>query len=488
LLVLGLTEITSVSFIVEFLIALVGLGVAIDYSLLVVTRWREVVANGLPNEEAVLRAMESAGRAVVFSGVTVAISLLALVVLPVSFLRSMGLAGFFIPLVSVGVAVTLLPMLLATVGPKVDRPRIRKEIHASKPWTLWAKLVLHYRVLGTILGAGILVALLIPLTSLHLGEPSPTALAQKGSYHATLDMLQAGGVPNGVLTPIEVLTTAQAAPAVADAVRQVPGVVASFATVEPNPPGGTGIVDILPAAEPSTSAGAATVNGVTHTLAGMQGVLGIGGDGPSQSDFISTVYGQFPLMLGLIAIVTFLLLTRAFRSIVLALKAVIFNVASVGAAFGVTVVVWQWGHGSKALWDIPATGSITVWVPMMVFAFLFGLSMDYEVFILTRVREEYDRVGSTDAAVVTGIGRTGRLVTSAALILFLAFLAMSTAPDTDVKVLATGLGAGILLDALVVRSLLVPALVGVLGKWNWYLPDSVARVMFIRPKPKVAVT
>jgi RND superfamily putative drug exporter len=170
--------------------------------------------------------------------------------------------------------------------------------------------------------------------------------------------------------------------------------------------------------------------------------------------------------------------------VVLAFKAVLFNLLSVAAAYGAMVLVWQEGHGSQAVWSIPATGSITVWVPIMVFAFLFGLSMDYEVFILSRIREEYDRTGSTDGAVLVGIGRTGRLVTSAALILFLAFLSLSTAPMTDLKVMATGLGAGILLDALVIRSLLVPSLIGVLGQWNWYLPSWLARALFVRePAP-----
>jgi RND superfamily putative drug exporter len=163
--------------------------------------------------------------------------------------------------------------------------------------------------------------------------------------------------------------------------------------------------------------------------------------------------------------------------LVLAVKAVLLNLISMGAAFGIMTWFWQEGHGSNALFGVPATGAITFWIPLMVFAFLFGLSMDYEVFILARVREEYDLSGSTDAAVVEGLGRTGRLVTSAALILFLAFASLASAPDTDIKVLATGLGVGILLDATVVRALLVPALVSVLGRWNWWLPDGLARVL-----------
>jgi RND superfamily putative drug exporter len=481
LIVGGLTHLTSVSIIVEFLIALIGLGVAIDYSLLIVTRWREERAHGYDNEQAVARAMQSAGRAVVFSGLTVGVSLLALVVLPVSFLANIGVAGFLIPIVSVAVALTLLPALLASAGPFLDRPRLRKEMHASRPWTAWAQLVLRHRNKAAVAGAGILIALVIPVFALNLGEPKTSALAQKGAAHTTLATLQAGGIPSGVIEPMDVLVADNQANAVANRLAQVNGVYS--AAVSTNPAfhrGGTTIVEVLPSAEPSSSAGGATISAVRSTASHLPGVIGVGGAGPGQADFIHAVYGSFPLMLTLIGIATLLLLTRAFRSIVLAFKAVLFNMLSVAAAYGVMVLVWQQGHGSSTLWSIPATGSITVWVPIMVFAFLFGLSMDYEVFILSRIREEYDRTGSTDRAVVVGIGRTGRLVTSAALILFLGFLSLSTAGMTDLKVMATGLGAGILLDAVVVRSLLVPALVGVLGKWNWYLPGWLGKALFVR--------
>jgi RND superfamily putative drug exporter len=167
--------------------------------------------------------------------------------------------------------------------------------------------------------------------------------------------------------------------------------------------------------------------------------------------------------------------------VLLAAKALVFNLLSMAATFGLMTWFWQEGHGSNLLFGIPATGAITFWIPLMVFAFLFGLSMDYEVFILTRVREEYDRSGSTTQAIVEGIGRTGRLVTSAALILFLAFASLASAPNTDLKVLATGLGVGILLDATLVRALLLPALVAVFGKWNWWLPRRVARVLRTTP-------
>src|SRR5271167_4924645 len=164
-------------------------------------------------------------------------------------------------------------------------------------------------------------------------------------------------------------------------------------------------------------------------------------------------------------------------------EAVILNVISVGAARGVLDLVWQHGHSSSLIWGISATGSITAWIPLMVFAFLFGLSMDYEVFILARIREEYDATGSTDTAVVRGIGRTDRLVTSAALILFLAFVSLASGPETEIKVLATGLAAGILLDATIIRALFVPAVVSLFGRWNWWLPHLPARLLRVEPSP-----
>ncbi|HSP37172.1 MAG TPA: MMPL family transporter, partial [Frankiaceae bacterium] len=207
----------------------------------------------------------------------------------------------------------------------------------------------------------------------------------------------------------------------------------------------------------------------------------VSGVGALQIDYLKAVYGNFPLMLALIVLITYVLLVRAFRSLLLPLKAVILNLMSVSAVFGVMVLFWQDGHGSEAVFGIAPTGAITFWLPIMVFAFLFGLSMDYEVFILARMREEYDGTGDTNAAVVEGLGRTGRLVTSAALILFLAFISLASSPGTDIKLFATALGFGILLDATIVRALLVPALVSLFGEWNWYLPNGVAKLLRVKP-------
>jgi putative drug exporter of the RND superfamily len=186
-------------------------------------------------------------------------------------------------------------------------------------------------------------------------------------------------------------------------------------------------------------------------------------------------------MIALITVTTFILLARAFRSLLLPLKAILLNILSVAAAWGVLVLVWQHGYGSELIWGIEATGSIPSWMPLMIFAFLFGLSMDYEVFILARMREEYDRTGRTDTAVIEGIGRTGRLVTSAALILFLAFTSMAASPGTDIKMMATGLAAGIILDATVIRALIVPAVISLMGRWNWWLPRWPARLLRVEP-------
>jgi RND superfamily putative drug exporter len=478
----ALTHLTPVSMIVEFLIALIGLGVAIDYALLIVTRWREERAHGASNNQAVQTAMEHAGRSVVFSGVTVGVGLLALVLLPVPFLRSTGIGGFLIPLVSVAVATTLLPVLLATVGPWLDHPRWRNESKPARLWTRWAAFTVRHRVAAAIAGCAALAVLIVPSFSQHLGNASSASLANAGPAYSTLQTLEAGGVPSGVLTPVQVLTTSDAATSTAQRLAALPGVHAAVAPVAGGQrAAGTALVTVLPAAETSGAAGQATVGAVRAATAHDPRVLGVGGSGAETVDFDHDVYGSFPLMLAVIALATFLLLARAFRSLLLPAKAVLMNLASLGAAYGAMVWIWQQGHLSHTVWGLPATGAITMWVPVMVFAFLFGLSMDYEVFILARMRESYDATGSTRQAVVTGIGRTGRLVTCAALILMFSFLSMSTGPGTDIKVLATGLGVGILVDATLIRCLLVPAFVGLLGGYNWWLPAWAARVLRTAP-------
>jgi RND superfamily putative drug exporter len=488
LLVYGLTAVTGVSPVVQFLIALVGLGIAIDYSLLIVSRWREERAHGRSGDEAVQRAMETAGRAVVFSGTTVAIGLVAMVALPVPFLRSMGYAGLLIPLVSTLVAITLLPVALSKIGPRLDWPHIRSDDKASRAWTRWARAVVRRRWFAAGSAIAILTVLIIAATGLTLGDSSPDTLASHGSAKAGLDQLERSGIGSGAMLPSEILSSQTNPQRVAVAVRQVDGV--GGAAAPDSPQWRTrGFAETLAFSrdDDSSAAGRATLDRIRNAAHGAGSDVRVGGLPAQNVDFISAVYGGFPLMIALIATITFILLARAFRSLLLPLKAVILNIASVTAAWGVISLVWQHGHGSSLLWNIDATGSVPAWIPLMVFAFLFGLSMDYEVFILTRMREEYDNTGDTREAVIRGIGRTGRLVTSAALILFLAFVALASGPGTDLKMFATGLAAGILLDATVIRALLVPAVVSLFGRWNWWLPKGPARLLRVEPSvPRLA--
>ena len=486
LVVLLLTTFTEVSFIVQFLVALIGLGVAIDYSLLVVTRWREERAHGLDNHDAVHASVRTAGHAVVSSGVTVAFSLVALVVLPVPFLRSVGYGGMLIPLVSTLVTLTLLPALLGGIGPRVDFPRIRHESSASKAWTAWTRGVIRFRWLAAAVSIALLTALALPLASIQIGTARTAALAAGGPAHDALQLLERGGVGSGIVTPLEVLVRGGDPEAVAATARSVPGVAAAFAPSTPAyTAGGTRLVTVLPTGETVDNNSVKVVDRVRKALRGQPGVVGVTGQGALVTDYINAVYKSFPLVLLLIVVLTFVLLARTFRSLLLPLKAVLLNLLSVSATFGAAVLFWQKGYGSDEVFGIASTGAITFWLPLMIFAFLFGLSMDYEVFILARMREEYDRTGRTDSSVVEGLGRTGRLVTSAALILFLSFVALASAPGTDIKVFATALGVGILLDATVVRALLVPALVSLFGSWNWWLPGWAARALRVEASPRV---
>jgi RND superfamily putative drug exporter len=483
LLLLGLTELTAVSPIVQFLIALIGLGVAIDYSLLVVSRWREERSHGRTGDEAVQRAMETAGRAVVFSGVTVAIGLLALIALPLPFLRSMGYGGMLIPLVSTIVAITLLPVVLAKLGPRLDWPHRRTDDKASRAWTRWAQAVSRRRWLAAGAGMAVIVALAWSATDLQLGTSDADTMARSGQAKDGLVALEKAGIGEGALLPHEILVEGGTDPArLAAELRGVEGIHGAVAPEDASwRRDGTAVVEAIPVPDSGTDEGGATLEGVRDTAHAAGADVRVGGQPASNADFVDAVYGSFPLMIALITITTFILLARAFRSLLLPAKAIALNVLSIAAAWGVLVLVWQLGYGSEAIWDIQATGSIPSWMPLMIFAFLFGLSMDYEVFILSRMREEYDRSGSTHTAVVQGIGRTGRLVTSAALILFLSFVSMGSGPETDVKMMATGLAAGILLDATVIRALIVPAVISLMGRWNWWLPSWPARLLRVEP-------
>jgi putative drug exporter of the RND superfamily len=497
LLVLGLEQLITVNDLVQYLVAFIGLGLAIDYSLLIVTRWRQEREVGLDNEQAIIAASSTAGAAVLLSGLTVAVGLLSLLVLPVPFLRSIGAASMLIPLVAIAAAGTLLPVTLAAWGPRLDRRRLRRgSTTYSRAWERWTRLVLRRRWVAGIAGLLVMVALAIPALSLKSGQASADALAAPGGPAASsFHQIEGLGVPSAVVFPIQLMTHGGASSAndAAAVARQTPGVydvlapsTASFRR------GQDALISVIPTAEGNTAAGKALVGTLRSRLQGIAGGVEVGGNTAELSDFNHDVYGRFPVMLAVLSLLVFVLLARFFRSVPLALKAVVLNLISLGAAYGFMVLFWQEGHGSNLIYGVPGIGAIREWIPIIVFAFLFGLSMDYEVFVLARIREEHDRGASTNEAVVRGLSRTGRLVSCAALIIAISLLSLSISPDIVVRVIATGLAVGILLDVVLVRTLLVPALVSLLGEWNWWMPRPMARLLRIHgpdgPHPAVGAS
>jgi putative drug exporter of the RND superfamily len=490
-LVWALTYVTNVSIIVEFLIALVGLGVAIDYALLMIFRFRDELREGEDVETALVETMTHAGRSVIVSGSTVAVGLVSMIVLPLPFIRSIGLGGLLIPLVSVLAAITLLPALLAVLGERINSLRLLPKRFVDHghpedgPWGRWARLVMRRPWAVAAAGLAIVGALVFFGVQLNPSEAQAKDMPGSGDAIVGRDALTAAGISPGVIKPFDVLVEHGANPApVAARLRATPGIVGAVAPTGSDwRTGGDSIVEAFPAVDGSSTHIQSIVTRVHKALNGTEATLG--GIAPADRDFVHAVYGNFPYVLGLVVLLTVLLLMRAFRSIVLPLKAALLNLVSLGAAFGIIVFIFQMGHGSNAIWGVPATQSIIPWIPLMIFAFLFGLSMDYEVFMLTRMREAYDETGDTPKAIALGLARTGKLVTSAAAILMFAFFVLSMSPGTDIKQFGIGLAAGIIFDATIIRALLVPALMRLLGSWNWWLPSSFARVLRIAPAERL---
>jgi putative drug exporter of the RND superfamily len=477
----GVEQLMDISQLVQYLIAFIGLGIAIDYSLLIVTRWREEREHGLDNTEAIIAASGRAGRAVVLSGLTVAVGMLSLLIIPVQFLQSIGVGSLLIPLVAVATSITLLPVALSAWGVRLDRRRFRRgSTTYSAAWERWAQRVIDHRVLAGVAGLAVMIALALPALTLNTGQPSPASLGGTTTEAVAFHGLQRNGVPEAVAFPIQVLVHGGSANAqnAADLARRTPGV---WAVLQPHlgapTRAGDTLLTVIPRAAGDTSAGRDTVTALRSALNAQPGAPRVGGNTAANIDFTHAIYGHFPLMLAVIALITFLMLARAFRSVALSLKAVVLNVISLGAAFGFIVLFWQDGHGSQAIYGVAATHAIRNWVPVIMFAFLFGISMDYEVFVLARMREEYDRTRDTRQAIVRSLGHTGRLITCAALILAISFASLSTVNDIAVEVPATGLAIGVILDAVIVRTLLVPALAALLGEWNWWMPAPLARAL-----------
>src|SRR6266545_1776517 len=381
-----------------------------------------------------------------------------------------------IPAVSVLSAITLLPALLAVLGTRINSVRLlpKRLVDRGHPedgiWGRWAGFVSRRPL--PVAAAGIAIVAVLATLGLEL-NPNEAELKNfpgKGDAIVGRDTLTAAGISPGVMKPFDILVERGGDPqAIAAKVRTVPGVSGAVAP------------------EGWRSGDASIIDDVNDSLKGTHATLG--GTAAVDRDFVHAVYGNFPYLLAFVVLLTYILLARAFRSLVLPLKAVILNLVSLAAAYGIIVFIFQQGHGSDAIWGVNATQSIVPWIPLMIFAFLFGLSMDYEVFMLTRMREAYDETGDTNHAVALGLARTGKLVTSAALILMFAFFVLSSGPGVDIKQFGIGLAAGIIFDATVIRALLVPALMRLLGRWNWWLPRAAARALFVRasePPPEGA--
>jgi putative drug exporter of the RND superfamily len=478
-LIWALTYITDVSIIVQFLIALVGLGVAIDYALLMIFRFRDELREGEDVETALTEMMTHAGRSVIVSGSTVAVGLLSMIIIPLPFIRSIGIGGMLIPAVSVLTAITLLPALLATLGQRINSVRLlpKRLVDKGHPedgwWGRWASLVMRRPI--PVAAVGLLITGVLVFYGLQL-NPSDAQMKDypgRGDAIDGRDALAVAGISAGVHKPFIVLVEhgADRAPIVAK-LERTPGVAAAVAPPEWQK-GSTSLIEAWPTVDGSSKQGKETIDRVQAQLKGTDATLG--GVAAEERDFISAVYSNFVYVLAFVVLLTFILLARAFRSLILPLKAVILNLVSLAAAFGIIVFIFQDGHGSEAIWGVQATDAIISWIPLMIFAFLYGLSMDYEVFMLTRMREAYDETGDTQRAISLGLARTGKLVTSAALVLMMAFFVLSTSPGVDVKQFGIGLAAGIIFDATVIRTLLVPALMRLMGRWNWWLPHWAAR-------------
>ena len=502
---------TMVSYVTN-LVELIGLGLAVDYSLLIVYRFREELArDDGPADDAVVRTMATAGRAVVFSGATVAIGLALLLFVPVPFIRSLGVGGFLVPLASITAAATLQPALLSVFGRRGARrvpvaALLRSRFGIRVPvlpgtidvdsgfWARLARAIMRRPVAFLAAGTAILVAAAVPAAFLQVTPGSISALPGHAASVEGLALLRANAGA-GALTPTEAVVDAGApgrartAPVHA-AVERLSDLIfhdpeALVTASGPAAPyvdssGRYARVIVIGRHEYGDEASQAFVHRLRDTLVPAArfpaGVRVYAGGGPPQGvDYLSRSYGWLPwLVLGAL-VLTYVVLLRGFRSLVLPLKAVLLNLLSVAAVYGLLVVVFRWGVGARllGLYHVP---QIEGWIPIFLFAMLFGLSMDYEVFLVTRMRESWDHVHDNARAVAHGLERTGRIVTAAAVIMVAAFSGFVGGQVAGLQEFGVGLSLAVLVDATVVRACLVPALMAILDRYNWWLPARIARL------------
>ena len=487
------------------LVQLIGLGIAIDYSLLIVYRFREELHRHDSKDDAIVRTMATAGRAVVFSGATVAIGLALLLFMPSPFMRSMGIGGFLIPLVSIAAAVTLQPALLSLYGRKgVRRAAVFRRVRDSGRRGFWERLatsIMRRPVAFLAAGTALLVATAVPVFALQLTPGSAEGIPKHPQAVRGFDILKSA-VGAGALSPTQIVIDsgrsggATAQPVQRSINRMLAGVgrdpEVRFVRYEPRPPwldpsGRYAQVVVAGEHEYGDEAAQSFVHRLRdHLIPAARwpaGVRVLAGGGPPQGvDFIDRSYAVFPwLVLGVLAL-TYLLLLRAFRSLILPLKAVLLNLLSVATAYGALVVVFKWGVGNS-LWGLYQFPQVEAWIPIFLFAMLFGLSMDYEVFLVSRMREAWDETHDNKRAVALGLERTGRIVTAAAVVMVAAFSGFIAGRVVGLQEFGFGLAVAIFVDATIVRALLVPSLMALFGRYNWWLPPRVARVMRVRPSP-----
>jgi putative drug exporter of the RND superfamily len=466
--------------------AMIGIGVGIDYALFIVTRYRNALHRTGSPEAAVIEAMNTSGRAVVFAGVTVMISVLGILLMGLPFLHGLAVGTSLAVFIAVVAAVTLLPALLGFVGTTIDRFRVgrRKQHSGETMWHRWARVV--QRRPGFIAAAGlvVLLTLAVPALALRLGGADASTDPPSSTTHKAYELIATGFGP-GANGPILVVADASQPGAVAglpkliDTLRATPG-VASVSDATLNPSGTAALATVIPTTGPQDEATQQLVHHlrddvVPQATAGAGLDVKLGGQTANNIDFADVIGQRLPIFVGAVLTLSFLLLLVVFRSLLVPLKAVIMNLLSIGAAYGVIVAVFQWGWGADLL-NVSAA-PIEPWVPMMLFAIVFGLSMDYEVFLLSAVREEYDRSGDNATAVAEGLAGTARVITAAALIMVFVFGSFVVADLRALKLIGLGLAVAVAIDATIVRVVLVPATMELLGDANWWLPRWLQRIV-----------
>ncbi len=465
------------------LASMIGIGVGIDYALFIVTRYRQGLSEGMDPERAVIRAIDTAGRAVLFAGITVVISLLGMLLMGISFVQGLGLSAAAVVLVTMLAALTLLPAVLGFTGRNIDKlsiPGIGKNAHGSREgfWFKWSRFLQRHPWPFALGGLALLLALSIPMLSLQLGSSDDSSLPTTSTVRRAYD-LKAEGFGAGASAPLLLVaelpagTTPQAMLPLMQAVQNTPGVAVASPPI-PSADGKIAIMQVIPTTsgqDPATTDLMQNLrdNVLPQAAAGTGVTVHVGGVTAIFADMAAKLQARLPIFIGVVLGLSFLLLMVVFRSIVVPIKAVIMNLLSISAAYGILVAVFQWGWGSS-IFGLGNTGPIESFLPMMMFAILFGLSMDYEVFLLSRIKEEYDRTGNNELAVADGLSATARVITAAALIMVTVFGSFILGDQRVIKEFGLGLAVAVLIDASIVRMILVPATMELLGDANWWFP------------------